>query len=67
MDDDLRDLSDQRLIAEFDRIAQLKENCEASLANIRKEQSRRKDLKLAALDAKMCKTCGYPVGHCGQC
>lgn len=49
---DLTELSDKQLLAEFDRLATLRDECEASMRDIRAEQSRRKDAKIAALIAK---------------
>jgi len=48
---DLTDLTDKRLMAEFDRLATLRDECEASMRDILRERSRR-DAKIAALTAK---------------
>ena len=49
----MKDLSDNRLTEEFDRLANLKGECEASMFEIREEQSRRKTSEIEKLQVKL--------------
>ena len=51
-DDHLNELSDDRLLSEFNRLADLKEQCETSMRAIRQEQARRKDALIAEVEAR---------------
>ena len=51
-DDHLDELSADRLISEFNRLADLKEQCETSMQAIRQEQARRKDALIAEMEAR---------------
>ena len=51
-DDHLNELSDDRLLSEFNRLADLKAQCEISMRAIRQEQARRKDALIAEMEAR---------------
>ena len=48
---DLQNSSDRQLDREFDRLGDLKADCIRSMEQIRKERDRRKDERIAHLDA----------------
>ena len=51
-DDHLDELSADRLLSEFNRLADLKAQCEISMRAIRQEQARRKDALIAEMEAR---------------
>jgi hypothetical protein len=50
---DLSDLSVKRLDHEFERLANLRDQCEAGMRQIREELSRRRDAEIAELKAQL--------------
>lgn len=49
----LQDLSEAQLDREFDRLVTLRDACEASLKDLRKERADRKDREIAELRVKL--------------